>query len=151
MRKRNENLPQRAKRHLKVQTFGFRKRILVFFVCFLVSFGAFVFSFLRGTGFGLWMNDVSKALMGWVASIFVGLGDATGVHVIVRLMDGMAKFLQLDFISVVMSCLLVSAGVSMAVAAIVTLVRTRDLWQMNRPNVTMSSGWQERYSMYKRL
>lgn len=151
MRKRNEKLPQKARRHLKVQTFGFRKRILVFFVCFLVSFGAFVFSFLRGTGLGLWMNDMSKALMGWIASGLVGLGDATGVHVVVRLMEGMAKFLQLDFISVVMSCLLVSVIVSMAVAAMVTLVRTRDLWQMNRPNVTMSSGWQERYSMYKRL
>lgn len=151
MRKRNEALPQKARRHLKVQTFGFRKRILVFFVCFLLSFGAFVLSFLRGGGFGLWMNETSKTLMGWVGDGLVGMGDATGVHVFVRLMGGMAKFLQLDFISVVMSCLVVSVAVSMVTAALVTLVRTRYLWQMNRPNVTMSNGWQERYSMYKRL
>lgn len=151
-RKRDEALPLVARRRLKIQLFGFRKRILVFFLCFCLLLGSFVMSLLTGGRLGLAIDAASDAIVSdFLSPMFERLGVLTGSEVVQKLASGLSRFVQMDIIRVVVASMLVAIAVSAAVALASIAVGTYRLWLANRPNVTMADGWQQRYEVYRRL
>ena len=143
----SDRLPDRRRRRIRVSIFGFRRRMLLFFVAYTVMFGVYVGSFVLGSDFGLsieeWAKGLNGAVFGWIASLVGGIGNDT----LNRIMDGFVRVMTSDFVAVIVAIMIIAIIIMVVVSGAVAVVRTVKANIDEKPHVYMENGWDERYEV----
>lgn len=118
----NGRLPDVARRQvLRARGLKFHQRLLIFFVLFLIAFGAYMMAFVTasdwGVDYGEWCLAVSAGIGQWVSGILVRI-PSDGVQ---KIGEGITRMLSNQLVAVIMTSALLSGAVAIAASLLVWL------------------------------
>ena len=138
-------LPERYRRRIHYKPFGFRRRMLLFFVLYTTAFGAYLFSFVTGGGLGLAIEDTCKSMNDAVFSVVLRAAEASGNDLAIRVADGLLRVVTADFVGVLIAIGIAAFALTFVISAAFAIVMTVKANVDEKPNVYMENGWDERY------
>ena len=118
----NKRLPDVARRKLlRARGLRFHQRLLIFFVLFLIAFGAYMMAFVPASDWGVGYGNKCLSFCGGIGRILSDLCTkvpSEGVH---KIGEGIAKMLSNQFVAVIVTSALLSGAVAVAASILVWL------------------------------